>query len=116
MMEPSGEFFVSSAMRAFYRTSEDGTHPVRSKGGGFHKPFRLENMDNEMKLRGAGRLAQNEQSSAPANDMAGSKPARERRGDPARDANVGAALRSVYAQTVEESVPDEFLDLLNKLD
>ena len=29
---------------------------------------------------------------------------------------MGAALRSVYQKTVEESVPDEFLDLLGKLD
>jgi hypothetical protein len=29
--------------------------------------------------------------------------------------DVGAALRSVYQKTVEESVPDEFLDLLGKL-
>ncbi len=79
-------------------------------------PFIWKVLDNEMKFRGAGRLAQNEQSSAPANDVAGRKPARKRRGDPARDANVGAALRSVYSQTVEEAVPNEFLDLLNKLD
>lgn len=31
------------------------------------------------------------------------------------DRDVGAALRSVYQKTVEESVPDEFLDLLGKL-
>ncbi len=33
-----------------------------------------------------------------------------------RDAAMGAALRTVYQKTVEESVPDEFLDLLSKLD
>lgn len=32
------------------------------------------------------------------------------------DAAMGEALRSVYQQTVEESVPAEFLDLLGKLD
>lgn len=32
------------------------------------------------------------------------------------DAAMGAALRSVYQKTVEERVPDEFLDLLGKLD
>ena len=31
------------------------------------------------------------------------------------DRDVGAALRSVYQKTVEEHVPDEFLDLLGKL-
>ena len=33
-----------------------------------------------------------------------------------RDVAMGAALRTVYQKTVEESVPDEFLDLLSKLD
>lgn len=31
------------------------------------------------------------------------------------DRDVGAALRTVYQKTVEEKVPDEFLDLLGKL-
>ena len=35
---------------------------------------------------------------------------------PADDSAMGEALRSVYQQTVEEQVPDEFLDLLGKLD
>ena len=35
---------------------------------------------------------------------------------PNNDAAMGEALRSVYQQTVEESVPAEFLDLLGKLD
>ncbi|CAN5630572.1 hypothetical protein BH10PSE14_BH10PSE14_22550 [soil metagenome] len=29
---------------------------------------------------------------------------------------MGSALRSVYQQTVDEKIPDEFLDLLGKLD
>ena len=32
-----------------------------------------------------------------------------------KDRDMGAALRSVYQKTVEESVPDEMLDLLGKL-
>jgi hypothetical protein len=32
-----------------------------------------------------------------------------------RTADVGRALRSVYDDTVRESVPDDFLDLLGKL-
>ena len=32
-----------------------------------------------------------------------------------RSADVGRALRSVYDDTVRESVPDDFLDLLGKL-
>ena len=35
---------------------------------------------------------------------------------PADDGAMGDALRSVYRQTVEEKVPDEFLALLGKLD
>ena len=31
------------------------------------------------------------------------------------DPATGAALRSVYQQTVEERIPDEMLDLLGKL-
>lgn len=31
------------------------------------------------------------------------------------DQRVGRALRSVYQETVDESVPDEMLDLLKKL-
>ena len=32
-----------------------------------------------------------------------------------RPADVGRALRTVYDDTLRESVPDEFLDLLGKL-
>ena len=35
---------------------------------------------------------------------------------PDRDRDMGDALRSVYDRTVQESVPDEMLDLLSKLD
>lgn len=69
-----------------------------------------------MTFRGVGRLAKDDQTAVPANDAGGSKPARRRRADGARDANVGAALRSVYSHAVDEPVPDEFLDLLSKLD
>ena len=33
-----------------------------------------------------------------------------------KDRDMGAALRSVYQKTVEETVPDDLLDLLGKLD
>ena len=32
------------------------------------------------------------------------------------DRDTGAALRSVYQKTVDETIPDEMLDLLGKLD
>ncbi|MBI0476576.1 hypothetical protein D9601_14595 [Sphingomonas sp. MA1305] len=32
-----------------------------------------------------------------------------------KDRDMGAALRSAYQKTVDEHVPDEMLDLLNKL-
>jgi len=45
------------------------------------------------------------------------KPDVERRGGGAvRDREMGEALRSVYDKAVQESVPDEMLDLLSKLD
>lgn len=44
------------------------------------------------------------------------KPGRRPPAAKADDAAMGAALRSVYQKTVEERVPDEFLDLLGKLD
>ena len=69
-----------------------------------------------MTFRGVGRLAQKDISDIPANDSGTSKPVRRRKGDNARDANVGAALRSVYSQTVDEPIPNEFMDLLSKLD
>ena len=33
-----------------------------------------------------------------------------------RDRDTGAALRSVYQKTIEETVPPDLLDLLGKLD
>jgi len=33
-----------------------------------------------------------------------------------KDRDMGAALRTVYQKTVEESIPTEMLDLLGKLD
>jgi hypothetical protein len=33
-----------------------------------------------------------------------------------KDRDMGSALRSVYQKTVDEKIPDEFLDLLGKLD
>ncbi|PAX08695.1 hypothetical protein CKY28_04820 [Sphingomonas lenta] len=46
-------------------------------------------------------------------------PARTRKhgdGHEAKEREMGDALRSVYDRTVQEEVPDEFLDLLSKLD
>ena len=44
------------------------------------------------------------------------RPAPRKRAAKPEDAEIGRALRSVYQETVEEQVPDEFLDLLGKLD
>lgn len=33
-----------------------------------------------------------------------------------KDRDMGAALRTVYQRTVEETIPSEMLDLLSKLD
>ena len=42
--------------------------------------------------------------------------ARSAPADKSANPPMGAALRSVYQQTVEEKIPDEMLDLLSKLD
>lgn len=39
----------------------------------------------------------------------------EKKGKKQRPADVGRALRTVYDDTLRESVPSEFLDLLGKL-
>ena len=39
-----------------------------------------------------------------------------RRDDESANGSIGRALRTVYQQTVDESVPDDMLDLLRKLD
>lgn len=45
------------------------------------------------------------------------KPASPARTERVRDSrDTGSALRSVYQRTVEEAIPAEMLDLLNKLD
>ena len=50
-------------------------------------------------------------------DVPVKKPASGQRGAVgARDREMGEALRSVYDKAVQESVPDEMLDLLSKLD
>jgi len=70
-----------------------------------------------MNFRGVGRLAEKDiPEDFPADEGGASKPGKRRKGGRTRDTNLGAALRSVYSQTVDEPVPDEFLDLLSKLD
>jgi hypothetical protein len=40
---------------------------------------------------------------------------RDKKGRKPRSADLGRALRSVYDDTLRETVPDEFIDLLGKL-
>lgn len=47
-------------------------------------------------------------------DKRGARSPRDRRQDKANV--VGRALRTVYDETLREDIPDDFLDLLNKLD
>lgn len=51
--------------------------------------------------------------SAGETDSPSAKPPRKRRR--ADSPEVGSALRSVYQQTVDESIPPDLLDLLGKL-
>lgn len=46
-------------------------------------------------------------------DVPGARPARIRKD---KASPVGRALRSVYDDTLREAVPDDFMDLLRKLD
>lgn len=54
----------------------------------------------------------------PGDDREAKRAATERKLRPRRDSSspVGRALRTVYDETVREAVPDDFLDLLKKLD
>ena len=48
-------------------------------------------------------------------DESSKKPPAARAKVQSKDRDMGAALRSAYQRTIDESVPDEMLDLLNKL-
>lgn len=43
------------------------------------------------------------------------RPPTKKSRDKTQQGHVGEALRSIYQQTVDEEVPDEFLDILGKL-
>ncbi len=99
-VEPSCDFFVSTATRGFYR----GASAERLRGC---KSSRRPAND-----RGWGTLALSDEKKTKRNAAGSSSP----KGDGvAADRDVGHALRSVYAKTVSEDVPSELLDLLGKL-
>ncbi len=43
------------------------------------------------------------------------RPSTKKPREKAQQGHVGEALRSIYQQTVDEKIPDEFLDILGKL-
>lgn len=43
------------------------------------------------------------------------RPATKKTRDKVQHGHVGEALRSIYQRTVDEQIPDEFLDILGKL-
>ena len=55
----------------------------------------------------------------PDSDIESDKPkgasASSTKGKPKKGGDVGRALRSVYDSTLNEDIPDDFLDLLGKL-
>jgi len=63
---------------------------------------------------GIGKSKASRAKSAKIGSRAGSGP-REKGARKHRTADLGRALRSVYDDTLRESVPDDFLDLLGKL-
>ena len=78
------------------------------------------NASHDVRTESSGQIDEDaaQPASAPADANDQRRPARRAR--TVRQASVndamGDALRSVYQVTVQESVPDEFLDLLGKLD
>jgi hypothetical protein len=98
-LEPSCHFFVSTATRGFYRgiSANRPHHPQRGR--------------RTLGERGRGTLALNDEKKT--RRKTGGKSSGE--GDGSADRDVGHALRSVYAKTVSEDIPNELLDLLGKL-
>jgi hypothetical protein len=114
-VEPSCEFFVSIAARAFYRglwcaridhpidcvwLEHCGVIAAERQGG-------CGDAD-----RGRGRLALSDDKKSKRKTQA---PARQESGHGSGDRDVGHALRTVYSKTVSEEIPSELLDLLGKL-
>ena len=60
------------------------------------------------------RLSGKQAGGAQDNGKRGVRPSKDRKHDKANV--VGRALRSVYDETLREDVPDDFLDLLSKLE
>jgi len=58
--------------------------------------------------------ANGEEGNAPANPA--EHPVEHPKAATAEDVDLGNALRAIYRQTVEESIPDEMLELLKHLD
>lgn len=59
------------------------------------------------------RVRSSDKPSGPASSEKTANP--DKKGKKQRPADVGRALRTVYDDTLRESVPNEFLDLLGKL-
>ena len=59
------------------------------------------------------RVRSSDKPSRPASSEKTANP--DKKGKKQRPADVGRALRTVYDDTLRESVPNEFLDLLGKL-
>ena len=59
------------------------------------------------------RVRDSDKPSGPASSEKTTSP--DKKGKKQRPADVGRALRTVYDDTLRESVPNEFLDLLGKL-
>ena len=60
------------------------------------------------------RLSGKQSVGAQDNDKRGARTSKDRKQDKANV--VGRALRTIYDETLREEIPDDFLDLLGKLD
>jgi hypothetical protein len=111
-MEPSCDFFVSTATRRNYRAYETGatSDPDRTRRCAVVGSYGTADVLPAAGGRGILALSEDKKikrkSEARAADGVSGKP----------DRDVGHALRSVYSNTVNEEIPSELLDLLGKLD
>ncbi len=60
------------------------------------------------------RLSGKQSVGAQDGEKRGARPSKDRKQDKANV--VGRALRTIYDETLREDIPDDFLDLLGKLD
>ena len=72
-------------------------------------------LTTDQSAQGDVNLRDGEQGKVPKMEERNTSPARAKKKSSSKD-NLSRALRTVYDETLREDVPDDFLDLLGKLD